>query len=100
MITVDPSVRIGDILTLLFFFIGGLGFAWSMRGDLRMLARDMELQSKKIEKLETVITAQAVQTQRLDDLSRRIEELRHWRGFIDPDVDGLYDRHGKIQNIP
>ena len=107
--TIDPSIRIGDILTLLFFLLGGLGFAWSMRGDLKMLARDMQMQSKKIEKLdnkienlETIITTQAVQTQRMDDLSRRIEELRHWRGFINPDpnVDGLYDRYGKIQNIP
>src|SRR5216683_2253778 len=69
--TIDPSIRIGDILTLIFFLIGGLGFAWSMRGDLKMLARDMQLQSKKIEKLETIITTQAVQTQRMDDLSRR-----------------------------
>ena len=94
--TIDPSIRIGDMLVLLFFLIGGLGFAWSMRGDLKMLARDMQLQSKKIEKLETVITAQAVQTQRIDDLDRRIEELRHGRGFIERDIDGLYTRHGKI----
>src|SRR5216684_5728538 len=98
--TVDPSIRIGDILTLIFFLLGGLGFAWSMRGDLKMLARDMQLQSKKIEKLETIITAQAVQTQRMDELSRRIDELQHGRGFVNPAVDGLYDRYGKIQNIP
>ena len=98
--TVDPSIRIGDILTLIFFLVGGLGFAWSMRGDLKMLARDMQLQSKKIEKLETIITAQAVQTQRMDELSRRIDELQHGRGFITNEIDGLYSRREKIQNIP
>ena len=98
--TVDPSIRIGDILTLVLFLLGGLGFAWSMRGDLKMLARDMQLQSKKIEKLETIITAQALQSQRMDHLSQRLEELRHWRGFVNPEVNGLYDRYGKIQNIP
>src|SRR5712671_7900228 len=96
--TLDPSFRFGDILTLIFFLLGGLGFAWSMRGDLTMLARDIQLQSKKIEKLETIITAQAVQTQRMDELSRRIDELQHGRGFIE--IDGLYSRSGKIQNIP
>src|SRR5229473_2945416 len=98
--TVDPSIRIGDILTLIFFLLGGLGFAWSMRGDLKMLARDMQLQSKKIEKLETIITAQAVQTQRMDELSRRIDELQHGRGFITNEIDGLYSRREKIQNYP
>src|SRR5216684_3757306 len=98
--TLDPSFRFGDILTLIFFLLGGLGFAWSMRGDLKMLARDMQLQSKKIEKLETIITAQAVQTQRMDELSQRLEELRHGRGFITNEIDGLYSRREKIQNIP
>src|SRR5216684_867065 len=74
--TVDPSIRIGDILTLIFFLLGGLGFAWSMRGDLKMLARDMQLQSKKI------------------------DELQHGRGFITNEIDGLYSRREKIQNIP
>ena len=98
--TIDPSIRIGDILTLIFFGIGGLGFAWRMSSDLKLLARDMKLQSGKIEKLETIIVTQALQTQRMDHLSQRIEELRHWRGFINAEADGLYDRYGKIQNIP
>jgi len=63
-----------------------------------MLTRDMQQQSKKLDKLETVITAQAVQTQRMDELSRRIDDLQHGRGFVE--VDGLYGRSGKIQNIP
>jgi len=98
--TLDPSIRTGDILTLIFFLLGGLGFAWSLRGDLKMLARDMEMQSKKIEKLEVIITAQAVQTQRMDELSRRIDELQHGRGFIADDVDGIYSRREKVSKIP
>ncbi len=91
---IDPSVRVGDILTLLLFTVGGLGFVWSMRGDIRMLARDVKAHGEKIENLQIVITTQAVQTQRMDDLDRRLEELRHWRGFINP--NGEYDRHGPV----
>jgi hypothetical protein len=63
-----------------------------------MLARDVKAQGDKIEKLEVVITQLAVQDQRMTDLDRRIEELRHWRGFITP--NGEYDRSGKIRDIP
>jgi hypothetical protein len=71
-----------------------------MRGDLRMLGRDVKIQGQKIDKLETIITMQAVQDQRIADLERRIEELRHGRGFIQRDVNGLYGAGVKIQNIP
>lgn len=97
---IDPAIRGGDLITLGAFLIGGLGFAWSMRGDIKMLVRDVKAHGHKIDKLETVITAQAVQDQRLADLDRRIEELRHGRGFIGRDINGLYGVGGKVQNIP
>jgi cupin superfamily acireductone dioxygenase involved in methionine salvage len=97
--TIDPAIRIGDFITLAFFLVGGLSFAWSMRADLKMLARDVNAQGLKIDKLEAVITAQAVQGQRMDDLDRRIEEMRHGRGFIQRDINGLYGQGGKAQNL-
>lgn len=65
-----------------------------------MLARDVREHSKKLDKLETVIVEQARSSQRVDDLDRRIEELRHGRGFIQRDTNGLYGLGGKVQNIP
>jgi hypothetical protein len=76
------------------FLVGGAFFIWSMRSEVRMLARDVRTHSMKLDKLEVVITTLAVQTQRMNDIDRRVEELRHWRGFINP--DGEYDRFGKI----
>jgi hypothetical protein len=98
--TIEPIVRVGDIVTLIVFLLGGLGFVWSMRGDLKMLARDITTHGQKIEKLEVIITEQAVQNQRIEDLDRRIEELRHGRGFIQRDTNGLYGTYGKVQEIP
>jgi len=62
-----------------------------------MLTRDVKAHVQKIDKLEVIITRQAVQDQRITDLDRRIEELRHGRGFIQRDVDGAYSTGGKIQ---
>jgi hypothetical protein len=96
----DPSIRVGDLLTAGFFVVGGLGFLWSMRGDMKLLSRDLQAQGKKLEKLETVITAQALQHQRIDYIERRVDDMQHGRGFIKSDVNGVYDRGGKIENLP
>ena len=96
----DPTIRMTDLVMVVPFLLGGLFFLWTMRGDLRMLSRDVRIHTSKLEKLEVVITTLAVQTQRMNDLDRRIEELRHWRGFINKEVDGMYDKHGKVQNLP
>src|SRR5882757_3114082 len=95
--SIDPSIRLGDLITLAIAIIGGLAFLWSLRGDMRMISRDVQSQGKKLEKLEAIVTIQAVQTERLDGLERRIEELRHGRGWVTEDVSGLYTRHGKVQ---
>ncbi len=94
----DTTIRLADILTLLAFLGGGLSFAWSMRGDLRRRTGQVRTAQKKIEKLEAVITTQAVQDQRLIDLERRIEDLRHGRGFVQRDIDGLWGIAGKVRD--
>jgi len=93
----DTTIRLADILTLLAFLGGGLSFAWSMRSEIRMLSRDVQRQGEKIEKLQEVITEQAVQDRRLFDLERRIEDLRHGRGFVQRDIDGLWGIAGKVK---
>jgi hypothetical protein len=82
------------------FLVGGLGFLLSMRGELRMLSRDVLAQGRKLEQLETVITAQALQTQRIDYMERRVDDMQHGRGFVKADINGVYTRSGKIENLP
>ena len=62
-----------------------------------MLARDVRLQGDKLEKLEAIVTKQAVQDQRMNELDRRIEELRHGRGFVTRDIDGLWGSMGRVK---
>jgi hypothetical protein len=82
------------LIQVVVFLVGGIWFIVSMRAELRILTSVVSAHGVKIDKLEGVITSLAVQDQRLNDLDRRIEELRHWRGFISP--NGEYDRHGKV----
>jgi hypothetical protein len=63
-----------------------------MRGELRVLSRDVRLQGQKIDKLEAIVTKQAVQDQRLFEMDRKIEEMRHGRGLIDPEMWGKQAR--------
>lgn len=80
--TIEPSVKVGDILTLIGFLIVGLGIIWAMRGELKMLSRDVQAQGAKIDKLEEIITLQAVQNERINMLDRRLDDMAHGRGFI------------------
>ena len=47
-----------------------------------MLSRDVQAQGAKIDKLEEIITLQAVQNERINMLDRRLDDMAHGRGFI------------------
>lgn len=93
--TFEPVIKLGDVLTFLVIAASVIGFIWALRGDIRMLSRDVRVQGRKIDELGIIVTKQAVQDQRLNDLDRRIEELRHGRGFVQRDLDGMWGNTGK-----
>ena len=62
-----------------------------------MLAKDVKVHGEKIEKLAEVVTTQAVHNQRMNDMDRKIEELRHGQGFVQRDLDGLWGIGGKAR---
>lgn len=86
---VDPTIRIGDIVPVLGYLAGGVIFVMSLRTniklmakDIKMLGKDVEAHSVRIEALQQVVTAQALQDQRIVMLESRLEELRHGDGWI------------------
>ena len=79
--TFDPTIKASDLLTLVGFIVGSLWFVWTMRGELRMLAKTVENQGDEIKDLKKVVTAQALQTQRLDFLDQQLQDLRNGIGF-------------------
>jgi hypothetical protein len=80
--TIEPTIKIGDIFTLIGFLVIGLGIIWTMRGELKMLSRDVQAHGVKIDKLEQIVTAQAVQNERMNMFDRQLDDIRHGRGFV------------------
>ena len=80
--TIEPVVKIGDLFTLIGFLVIGLGIIWTMKGELKMLSRDVQSQGLKIDKLEQIVTTQAVQNERMNMFDRRLDDMAHGRGFV------------------
>lgn len=81
MFALDLTVKLGDLLTLGGFLVGGLGAFFVVRGDLKTLTKVVELQGQEIKDMKDVVKAQALQQQRMDFLDKQIEDLRRGVGF-------------------
>ena len=77
----ENTIKIGDIVTLLGFLLGGLGFIWALKWELKMLAGQVKSHGEEIKSMKEVITTMALATQRMDFLDKQIEDLRHGIGF-------------------
>lgn len=77
----DLTVKLGDLLTMAGFLVGGMGAFFIVRGDLRMLTRTVKLQGEELKEMKEVVQIQATQNQRMDFLDRQIEDLRNGVGF-------------------
>lgn len=116
MFSFDPTFRAGDLIQIVAFLGVGIGAYYAMKahiakleaGQILMSARydlrldyidatleDAKLEMKNSQAQDMHIAQQRVEIDKLWDI---INELRHWKGFVNP--DGEYDRQGKIHRIP
>jgi len=79
-------VNLGNVLTIVAFFVGGLAFVYTLRGDVRMQAGRLESLEREVVKMRDVLVQIArqeerltamdqrmlLQGQRLDDLNKRL----------------------------
>jgi len=77
----EPTVKIGDIITLTGFLLGGLGFIWALRWELRALSGIVKQQGEEIKSIKEVVQSMALAHQRMDFLDKQIEDLRNGIGF-------------------
>lgn len=77
----EPSIKVGDIITLAGFLLGGLGFIWALKWELRMLSQTVVSQGEEIKSIKEVVAAMALAHQRMDFLDRQVEDLRNGVGF-------------------
>lgn len=87
--TFDMSISLGHVVTLLGFFLGGFGFVWTMKGELRVHAaylkslgeRIVDVESE-IKKIAEVLVVLGRQDERMNAMQRQIDDLRHGHGFV------------------
>lgn len=89
MFSFDWTVNVGNILTLLALFGTALISYVKLNIDLNILKHDfdavkksMGILSDSVKGISEILTKVAVQEERLLNLSKDIDELRHGKGFI------------------
>lgn len=87
----DASI-VSALVNLLGFMVGGIAMAVTVRNNVIALQKDVAKLTTDIGKLNEVVTQLAVQSERIDMLDRRYEELRHGEGFTFPLANSLRDR--------
>lgn len=94
--TIDWSLRFGDIVSFLGFALGGLSVIFMMKSDIRALAlrlgfleKQTEVQNAKIDNQSTeisrlgeLLSLMARYEERMAALRRDMDDLRHGRGYI------------------
>lgn len=89
------ATLIGIGIQTLLYLLGG--YSMVVRNDARtdILREQIEGMTKELKKLADVVTLQAVQTERIQNLSarvtmlqRNIEDLRRGDGYIRPHIEG------------
>jgi K+/H+ antiporter YhaU regulatory subunit KhtT len=90
MFTIDYSVSIGNILTILSVVGSVIAFMWTMRGDINIVKNDLrhleesqKALSEAFSQLGKILTAVAVQDTRLTMIEKKIDELAHGHGYVE-----------------
>ncbi len=72
------------LLQLAGFVIGAIIVVVSMRHELKEIRMDVLELKTEVKQFVEVLTKLAVQSERIDMVDRRLEELRHGEGFVYP----------------
>jgi hypothetical protein len=85
----DFTITLGNVLTILGFIIGGWIFVSAMRSRLDVQTVEIQVlkdaaieQGKQLASFAKALVELARQDERLNSLDRRVEELRHGKGWV------------------
>lgn len=88
---IDWTVSVGNLLQVFAFLVVGVGAFFALRADIRILRHDLKGVQQQQETLgETMVhvsatlTTVAVQDERITQLSKTVDEMRHGQGFVSP----------------
>lgn len=75
MITWDPTINLGHLVTFAGFVIGGLGVVFTLRSQVKSLSGDMVDVKAELKKLSDVMIAIARQDEAFKSVNRRLDNL-------------------------
>lgn len=100
--SLTPTLDIGDLIKFVCFLLSGLFFIWRMSGRLDLLAGEIKalqdvarMQTQQIGEFSKALIDLARQDERIAAVDRRVEDLRHGRGWVQPDINGEYASAGR-----
>lgn len=111
MFAFDPTIKAGDIIQITVFIGVGISAYYGIKSriqgiastqesqtkiyDLRLAYIDAALENAKSDLKSTAAQDLHIAQQRveIDKLWKIVDELRHWKGFVQP--DGEFDRTGR-----
>lgn len=86
---IDWTISVGNLLQMIAMIGGGVLVFFQLRTDVRVVKHDIanvkerqDILNEAFTQLGTVLTQVAVQDERLNQLSRQIDELRHGDGYV------------------
>lgn len=98
----DPTVKLGDVLTLVGFFGVGITAFVNIKSTLKFFGLRLDIIDASVEDLQRDFGNAKVQDNRLDRLEKDTErnaqqifEMQRGQGFIQREVSGPYSRTGK-----
>ena len=83
-IQVEMTISVGNLLTILAFLVGGIGFVYTIRSDVGAQGRRLGAVESELRKLSEILVALGRQDERLNAIDRRIDDLRRGEGYIIP----------------
>lgn len=90
-IMIDWTISVGNLLQVAAFLVVGLSAFFALRTDIRVLRHDMknvqeqqDTLSDTMNHVSATLTTVAVQDERITQLSKTVDEMRHGQGFVNP----------------
>lgn len=86
---IEQTITVGNIIEIVSIVGGGVLVFATLRATVGNLQEQVKEMQAEIKKLSDVITRMAVTDIRLTNLEQDIRELRHGRGFVQGERDGI-----------
>lgn len=88
---IDWTISVGNLLQIAVFLVVGIGAFFALRTDIKILHNQVRIINDRQDDLATTttnisntLTTVAVQGERINQMSKTIDEMRHGQGFVNP----------------